>query len=162
MWALHCQLEWGGYSVPEGWVCDCVCLLRTSSCTRWWVGNLGSRYEVLGPRQGCCADRGARFVEFPGICTCLWTWRMLCVYACTSELLSLLAREDEGFLAFSICLTWVLCISAAEGSLWCVISVSCLCLRVSVCLWGMCSALLLAECAKVKVAAMFPRLDRDP
>lgn len=135
-------------------------------------GTLVSRWPMKWVRcrrsgQGCWMDRGAVPVLEWSTNVYAFDPREHCVCACTNEILSVPDREKEGISAVCIyvlresCVQVLLKTAPGWGSMcdqsWYVLS-----LRVSVCLWVMCSTLLLVTPVKEKAAVTSPSLGRDP
>lgn len=98
-------------------------------------------------------------------CTCVCACVRACVHVCvcTSDLLSLSAKEKEmegGWPCLG--LMWVLSIAAVCVTACVNVLGVWVCVCACPCLWVMCSTLLLVETAKGKVAATSPSLGRDP
>lgn len=127
-----------------------------------WVGDPRSGWEGLGCEQECWVGRGAVLVL--GAPTSVHVLVSLegSMCACTRDLLSVPAWEEEGTGLSVVVWCASLCLGAAEGSaLSVVVCGSSVCVHVRGCLWDRCSALLPFEPEKGKAVAASLSLGRD-
>lgn len=146
--------------VPVGRACECS--LFTVSTELDQPASRGPVGWVRGPGSG----QGSRVAE--GLCWC--SGSRLCLSACRSDRLSVLAPEEEGtWLWALVCdggpvrgCCWRQCLGCGRLCDRLRLCVLCVTGCVRVCLWDTCSALLLVEPAKGKAAALSLVLGRAP